>query len=247
MKILVVASLFFLGGCSSWMSGLKASIMGDDGAATAAAAAAAEKKKQRSLASIAAPAEEKPSASRKADPFDATGPYTEGSLWNGDSQDNFYFSKNVLHKVGDILIVKMEPDVSDALNQKIASILGRNSVQQVVADEAGKAAGAAAANAVGNATGNQNIGKAVGAAAADRTVAAIDEGTPHYIDVDEMSVRITEILPRSSYRIEGTKRVFVKNNPYTLRYFGVVRDEDIGSSSMLVSSKVIDSKLEMTK
>ena len=242
MRAAFLLALLGLTGCSSWMSGLKASILGDDNTATASAAP----KTKRAPASLPAPVEEKPVPSRKADPFDGTGPMNEASLWNGDSQDNFYFSKNVLHKIGDILIVKMEPEVNDALNLKIASVMGRGSVQQTIADEAGKAVGAAAEKKVGEAIGNENIAKAVGGAASERTVAALDE-RPRYVDVDEMSVRIVEMLPRNSYRIDGNKRVFLKNTPYNLRYSGVVRDEDVGPASVVVSSKVIDSKLEMVR
>lgn len=226
------ALLASCGTLESW----KASILGED-----------PPKKPRAPASVAPAVAEVPKpSSRKADPFDGTGPYYEASLWNQDTQDNFYFSKNILHKVGDILIVKVEPEVNDALNLKIAAALGRSGLQQVVADEAGKAAGDAVSQKVGTALGNQNIGNAAGAAVADRTIASLDS-KPRYVDVDEMSVRITELLPRNSYRIEGSKRVFVKTTPYTLRYSGVVRDDDLGPSSVIASSKVIDSKMEMVK
>lgn len=232
-------TLLALAGCSSWLQGFKSGITGDDASKAA--------KTKRSPSSVPAEEAPKPVASRKADPFDGTGPYNEASLWNPDSQDNFYFSKNVLHKIGDLLIVKMEPEVNDSLNLRIASVLGRNSVQQVVADEAGKAAAAGVEQKVGQAIGNENIAKAVGAAAGDRTVAALDERPNKYVDVDEISVRIMEMLPRNTYRVEGTRRVFVKSTPYTLRYSGVVRDEDVGPSSMIASSKIIDSRLEMVR
>lgn len=237
-RLLFAITLFALAGCSSWLQGFKSGIVGDD-----ASKAAKTKRSPSSLPTEEAP---KPVASRKADPFDGTGPFNEASLWNPDSQDNFYFSKNVLHKIGDLLIVKMEPEVNDSLNLRIASVLGRNSVQQVVADEAGKAAAAGVEQKVGQAIGNENIAKAVGAAAGERTVAALDE-RPKYVDVDEISVRIMEMLPRNTYRVEGTRRVFVKSTPYTLRYSGVVRDEDVGPSSMIASSKIIDSRLEMVR
>ena len=241
-KVFLALLLFGLGGCSSWLAGLKASM--SDGEAPVAEK---EKKEEssRKPASIAAE-EPKKAVSRRVDPFDQTGDYTEGSLWNGDNQDNFYFSKNVLHKVGDILLVKIEAEVNEALNLKIASYLGRTSVQQVVADEAGKAAGAEAQKKVEAGVGNANVAKAVGAAVQDRTVAAIDE-KPRYVDIDEMSVRITEILPRGNYRIEGTKRVFVRSTPYQLRLTGMIRDEDLGPSSVIASGKIIESKMEMLK
>ncbi|MBS1982546.1 MAG: flagellar basal body L-ring protein FlgH [Bdellovibrionales bacterium] len=237
-----LSALLALGACSSWMQSLKSGITGED---TSAAAAAPKVRAPASVVETEVKAKDD-AAKRKFDPFDGTGPYNEASLWNGETQDNFYFSKNILHKVGDVLIVKMEPEVNEALNLKLASVFGRSSVQQVVADEAGKAAGDAVTQKVGATVGNQNIAKAVGAAASDRTVAALDEKA-RYVDIDEMSVRIVELLPRNSYRIEGQRRVFVKSIPYTLKYGGVIRDEDLGPASVIASSKVVDSKMEMVK
>jgi len=235
-------SMLALGACASWMKEIKSSISGDEVALQPKAAAPA-----RAPASVEAAVEKKnDDARRKTDPFDSTGPMNEGSLWTAETQDNFYFSKNVLHKIGDILIVKMEPEVNEALNLKLAAAFGRSTVQQVVADEAGKAAAAAAQQKVGQAIGNANIGKAVGATVGERTTASLD-AKPRYIDIDEVSVRITETLPRNSYRIEGSRRVFVKSTPYTLRYSGIIRDEDLGPASIIASSKVIDSRMELTK
>lgn len=181
-----------------------------------------------------------------SDPWDGTGPVNEGSLWNPDSQDNFYFSKNLLHKVGDILIVKVEADVNDALNTKVASILERNTVNEVVADEAGKAVKDAVSKKVGTAIGNQNIGNAVGAAAGARAVAALDP-KQKYIDLEDIPVRIVATLPRNTFRVEGARRVMIRNAPYQLKLSGIVRDEDIGGSAMIASNKVLESKMELTR
>lgn len=243
-RLTILTALVGTTGCSSWMASLKSGILGDDDAT----AVAATKSVKRAPASVAPAADDTPAPTvrRKADPFDGTGPVNEGSLWDPEAQDNFYFSKNLMHKVGDLLVVKMEPEVSDALNLRIAAVVGRSSVQQVVADEAGKAVGTAVEQKVGDATGNANIAKAVGAAATDRAVASLDE-KPRYVDLDEVSVRIAEVLPRNAYRIEGGKRITIRNSPYQLKYSGVVRDEDIGAGSIITSSKVIDSRLEMAK
>ncbi len=183
---------------------------------------------------------------RQADPWDGTGPFNEGSLWNPDGQDNFYFSKNLKHKLGDIVMVKLEPDVSDALNTKIASLLPRNSVNQVVADEAGRAAGENVASRVGTALGNANIGNAIGGAAANRVTASIEQKVK-YLDVEEIPVRIIESLDRASFRVEGARRVNIRSAPYMLKITGIIRDEDIGANSTVATSKVFDSKMELTR
>lgn len=181
-----------------------------------------------------------------ADPWDGTGPVNEGSLWNPDSQDNFYFSKNLLHKIGDILIVKVEADVNDALNTKVSALLDRSNVNQVVADEAGKAVGTAVAKKVGTALGNDNVAQAVGAATAARTTAALEPKTK-YIDLEEIPVRITAVMPRNTFKVEGARRVSIRNAPYQLKLSGVVRDEDIGGNATVASNKVFESKMELTR
>jgi len=183
---------------------------------------------------------------RDVDPWEGTGPVNEGSLWNGDTQDNYYFTKNVLRKVGDIVIIKVEPDVNDAMNSRIDGIVGRTSVQQVAADEAGKSVATAVGDRVGNAAGNKNIGDAVGGAVGNRTTAAL-QGSTKYIDVDEIPARIIELLPKGTVKVEGSRRVNIKGAPYNLKLSGIVRDDDIGPTAMVQTSKLVESKMELTR
>lgn len=183
---------------------------------------------------------------RQANPWDGTGPVNEGSLWNPDSQDGFLFSRNLLHKVGDVLIVKMESDINTALNTKIESLLGRQRLQDVVADETGKVVKEKTSEKVSDAVGNENVGAAVGRALGERTVASL-ESKSSYVQLDEVPVRILEVLPRNTFRVEGSKRITVMNAPYTFKMSGLVRDEDIGNVSMVSSSKLFESKMELTR
>lgn len=181
-----------------------------------------------------------------SNPWSGVGPTSEGSLWRDDTQDNFYFARNVIYSVGDLLVVTVDSEINDALNLRIAQILGRTSVQQVVADEAGKAAGAEVQKQVQGVVGNERIAEAVGKDIQARTIASLDS-KPRYVDVDNVTVRITELLSRGSYRVEGTKRVFVKDAPYNVKYSGIVRDEDIGANKMIASKSVLESKVELTR
>jgi flagellar basal body L-ring protein FlgH len=181
-----------------------------------------------------------------SNPWSGVGPSSEGSLWKDDTQDNFYFARNVIYSIGDLMVVNIDNEINDALNLRIAQILGRTSVQQVVADEAGKAVGAEAERQVQRVVGNDRIAEAVGRDVEGRTIASLDS-KPRYVDVDNVTVRITELLNRGSYRIEGTKRVFVKDAPYNVKFSGIVRDEDIGANKMIASKSVLESKVELTR
>jgi flagellar basal body L-ring protein FlgH len=180
------------------------------------------------------------------DPWFGTGPENEGSLWRPDTQDNFYFSRNTKFKVGDVILVKVEPAVNDSLNSRIAGIIGRNTVRQVVADEAAKAVGDKVSSEVNKAIGNENIAKAVGAEAQGRTAAAVDT-KERYVSVDEIPVRLIEYMNGGRFRIEGASRVLIKGAPYQVQLKGILREEDVQGNGSIASNQVLESKLELTK
>jgi flagellar basal body L-ring protein FlgH len=183
---------------------------------------------------------------RDATPWDGTGAANEGSLWNPDAQDGFYFTKNLLFKIGDVVVVKIEPEVNQSLNFEIAGLLGRTSVGQVVADEAGRKVASEVEKKVSQAVGSEAVGAAVGAAAGAQATSAIDPNV-RYVDISDIPVRIIETLPRNSYRVEGARRIYIKNAPYQIKLTGVLRDEDIGPQRMVASSRLFESKMELTK
>ena len=183
---------------------------------------------------------------RNADPWDGTGPSNEGSLWSPQGQDGFYFSRNSARKLGDLLVVKVERDINDALNARIASILGRTELRQVVADEAGREVASEVQKRAGVALGNENIARAIGNDIGSKATAALDKNV-RYLDVDEVSVRITEVLKGSIYKVDGTKRVVIKGAPYTLRLQGQVRDEDVATVALVSSNQVFESRMDLIK
>lgn len=277
MRICLAALLFvLLAGCSSWMNDIKTAMVGEDtvvdseGSRSPASVENSNRVEidNRTGADFSS-SNQKPrgpqlgaseftnsyshnnSRSNQgfrsgSNPWSGVGDPSEGSLWRDDTQDNFYFARNVIYSVGDLLVVNIDSEINDALNLRIAQIIGRTSVQQVVADEAGKAAGNEVEKKVQDALGNDKIADAVGKEVQNRTISSL-EGSKKFIDVDSVTVRITEILPRGSYRVEGTKRVFVKDAPYSVKYSGIVRDEDIGANKMIASKSVLESKVELTK
>jgi len=180
------------------------------------------------------------------DPWFGTGPENEGSLWRPDTQDNFYFSRNTKFKVGDVILVKIESMVNDSLNSRIAAILGRNSVKQVVTDEAAKAVGNRVTAEVKKAIGNENIAKAVGDDAKARTTAAV-ETKERFVSVDEIPVRLTEYMNGGRFRVEGASRVLIKGAPYQVQLKGVLREEDVQGNGTIASNQILESKLELTK
>lgn len=187
---------------------------------------------------------------RNADPWTATGNYNEGSLWNPDVQDSYLFTRNMLFKVGDFVMIKIEPDLGESLNTKLAALYkpanSKPNLKETIADEAGKAAGAKVGDALEKATGNQNIGAAANSEVQTRTIAALSEKV-RYFTTKEMPVRIVEISGRGSIKVAGSKKLFLKNGSFDLKVAGLLREEDIGPSRLVASSRLMDSKVEIVK
>jgi flagellar basal body L-ring protein FlgH len=187
---------------------------------------------------------------RNADPWQVTGNYNEASLWNSESQDNFLFSRNMLNKVGDFVIVKIEPDLQETLNSRLAALYkpmnSKPKLKDTIAEEAGKAAGEKVGDAVEKVTGNKPIAEAAGSEVQDRTVASMTSKV-RYFTTKEVPVRIVEVTGRGTLRVEGVRRLFLKYGAFDLKVSGILREEDIGPSRMIASSRLMDQKVEINK
>ncbi len=182
------------------------------------------------------------------DPWYGTGPENEGSLWNPDSQDNFYFTVNTNFKVGDILYVTVERDVNDTLNAKIAALLGQNgkSVRKIAAEEAEKEVASAVGDKLGTAIGNKRVGEAIGRDLGQSVESAIDL-KEEYVNLDKIPVRVVESLDQRIFKIAGDRRVFIRNAPYRIAMTGRIRHEDVSPDGQISSTLVLESKVELTK
>lgn len=187
---------------------------------------------------------------RNADPWQATGNYNEASLWNSDSQDNFLFSRNMLNKVGDFVIVKIEPDLQETLNSRLAALYkpmnSKPKLKDTIVDETAKAAGEKVGAEVEKITGNKAIGDAANSEVQERTVASMTSKV-RYFTTKEVPVRIVEVTNRGTLRVEGNRRLFLKNGAFDLKISGILREEDIGPSRMIASSRLMDQKVEINK
>jgi len=188
------------------------------------------------------------SSTSKNNPWYGTGPENEGSLWNGDTQDNFYFTQNTFFKVGDLITVKVDTDVNDALNSKILALLGdkAKSVRKIASEEAAGAVKDEVSKEVDKVVKNDRLAGAIGGAIGGSVETALDINE-RYVNIDEIPVRITESLPNRIFNVSGTKQVFIRNAPYQVVFSGKLRHEDIGKNGAIMASNVLESKLELTK
>ena len=259
-KILLLAALLMQRACAS-LSDLRARVWGEDTSRTPASQAKTssgslvihEGKFNGTYNTPAAGAdlgrnEFGVPSNNKNNPWFGTGPENEGSLWNGDTQDNFYFTANTFFKVGDLVTVQVDSDVNDALNARILALLGDRvkSVRKVASEEAAAAVKDEVSQKIDGAVKNDRLAGAIGGAVGASVESALDI-SERYVNLDEIPVRITEALPNRVFNVSGSRKVFIKNAPYQVVFSGKMRHEDIGKDGKIMASNVLESKLELTK
>lgn len=196
----------------------------------------------------------------------------EGSLWASDGQTNYYFTKNKIRGIGDIVTVKTEDDLIRDMGLEIRrGLLPMEKARELgLAQErirskftsAGSdtvASSAAAPDRAPAGSGDAAKGQAAQAdnkKAAAKPIAAgdIPQATLADIDVakgleikagDPILAEIVERYPNGNYKIRGTKRVAYRNgSPRLVTLLGVVRGADIGEDDTVTSGKLYEYRLE---
>jgi flagellar basal body L-ring protein FlgH len=200
----------------------------------------------------AAPLVRVPGDRRSFDPFQASSGDEDGSLWRADLQENYLFTRNLQFKVGDFVYVSLEPDLQEFMNQRLAKTMSTElqqaapGVQKVVAEEAGKAAGDQVNRSVASVVKNDRVAEAVGGAVANQVRSTLAP-QKKLLDISEMPMRVTAILPQGELKIEGSMRRMVENIPVEMKLAGRLREQDVGPSLRVASSRLMDSQMEFVK
>jgi flagellar basal body L-ring protein FlgH len=191
----------------------------------------------------------------------------EGSLWASDGQTNYYFTKNKIRGVGDILTINLEQDLVRDIALEVRRGLSpkEREMELELAQERIKGkfvagakdnkdsvtTSAAAPAATGAAPTTADDGSTKAAKTEDgdvpaATVADIDLSKA--LDVkagDTMMAEILERFPNGNYKIRGTKRINYRNGaPRLLSVVGVVRGTDISEEDVVNSGKLYEYRLE---
>jgi flagellar basal body L-ring protein FlgH len=171
----------------------------------------------RTLASTANTAAPVSNGSRRS-PYDSIQDDRIGSLWNDQGQDNFYFSKNVRRRVGDLIILKTGQDVNDLVVAKLDSYFER-----LKAQTAKKKSGDAEAPAP---------------ASADEEIK---------IDLGDVSMKLDREVRNGTFEVVGQKPFFSRNQRFIADISGVVKLDDIGPDDTITSRRLLDSKVTLKK
>lgn len=189
----------------------------------------------------------------------------EGSLWASDGQTNYYFTKNKIRGVGDIVTVTLNEDLVRDFGLEIR----RNLTPLERGKELALAQERLRAKAYGRVDAKDSIGSS--SAAPDRapasgkgeqserkmvpgeppevpiaTMADIDVGKSVEVKTgDTMLAEIVERYPNGNYKIRGTKKVAYRNGTSrVMTLIGIVRSSDIGEDDVVNSGKLYEYRLE---
>jgi flagellar L-ring protein precursor FlgH len=187
----------------------------------------------------------------------------EGSLWASDGQTNYYFTKNKIRGVGDIVSIKLEEEMTKDLVREVRRTLTPQERELEIAkaqdrlmrkayglpaEDADPREAQARAPAAAPAAGPD------GKAPASKEEIKVPEATSSDIDItkavevkngDALMAEIVERYPNGNYKIRGAKRVVYKNGaPRLVNFVAIAKNTDIGEDDTVASGKLYEYRLE---
>ena len=189
----------------------------------------------------------------------------EGSLWASDGQTNYYFTKNKIRGVGDIISITVENDLlRDIATESKRTLSPREREYELLAAQERlrlKAAGITGdekKDAVASSSAAPYRAPAgVAPAGTEKPAADIPEATYADVDVgksleikqsDVMMGEIIERYPNGNYKVRATKRVPYKGGtPRFVSLIGVVKGSDISEEDVVSSGKLYEYRVEANR
>jgi flagellar basal body L-ring protein FlgH len=196
----------------------------------------------------------------------------EGSLWGSDGQTNYYFTKNKVRGIGDIVTVTLEPDLLKDVYAEVRRTLNprERDAEMALAQDRIRAKTLGLPDPdpkkEANTPGAPNSDQlATAQAAAQRAPAGTEPAKPPEdkdirpatasdIDVsrsldiksgDTMMAEILERYPNGNYKIRGTKRIQYKSGPPRMvSVVAVARGQDITEEDTITSGKLYEYRIE---
>lgn len=199
----------------------------------------------------------------------------EGSLWASDGQTNYYFTKNKIRGVGDIITISAEEGMVKDLAAEVARTLskGEKMAEIQLAQDRLRAKALGLPSPDGPATKDAVTGSAAGpnrqvagdagtlagtsaAAAASGAEPDVRDATAADIDVakslgikagDTMMAEIVERYPNGNYKVRGVKKVPYRTASRYVQIAAIARSSDITEEDTIPSGKLYEYRLEATK
>lgn len=192
----------------------------------------------------------------------------EASLWASDGQTNYYFTKNKIRGVGDILTITLETDmVRDIALESRRTLTPREREFELnLAQERlrTKALGLPSPDAEPGAkdqvaTSAAAPARAPAGAAAAAATPDVDIPSAKVTDVDvgkslslkagdPLMAEIVERYPNGNYKVRATKRIPYKGGPPRfVSLVGVVKGSDIAEDDTVPSGKLYEYRIEASR
>lgn len=195
----------------------------------------------------------------------------EGSLWSDGGQANYYFSKNKVRGVGDIITLKTEPDLVRTVATEVKARLNDDEREREVDLLRGqtkakrdqiKTTSAAPQNPLESPSRAVASDGKDGSQAKDPALAMSDEVTlpddvePGFQHVnlvnainlkpgDAMMAEIIERYPNGNYKVRASKQILYRNSKRTVKVLGIVKPGDIGEDDAVASSKLYEYRTQV--
>lgn len=187
----------------------------------------------------------------------------EGSLWASDGQTNYYFTKNKVRGVGDIITIVMEKDLVQDTGTEITRTLNvrereyelalaqaRIQNEATAKDENGQPLNADTVTTTAAAPERQPASADAAAAAGVRKATWADVDVLKSLDLKEGATMMGEILerfPNGNYKVRATKRVRYNNSIRLVTLLGVAKGSDIDDNDTIKSGKLYEYRLEVLR
>lgn len=188
---------------------------------------------------------------------------SDGSLWASDGQTNYYFTKNKVRGVGDILSISVEKEFhKDAMTELTRTLNQRErDFELELAQERIKQGGSSSSDQVGSSAASPERTPA-NAAPTDKekdnkgsedktrvaTWADIDVAkSTSFKAGDTVMSEIIERYPNGNYKVRGTKRIPYRNGYRNLAVTAIVKGSDLGDEDSIPSGKLYEYRLEVMR
>jgi len=180
----------------------------------------------------------------------------DGSLWAGDGQSNFFFSKNKVRSVGDIITVTAEEGLIKDMGYEIRRTLTPPEREQELrlaetrlkekyaSGDKTKTSSAAPADPKKGDAKKEESSEVPEVSYADIDVAQSLEVKTG----DTMMGEVLERYPNGNYKIRAVKKIVYKNGPPRMvNLLGVVKGSDISEEDTVPSGKLYEYRLEASR
>jgi flagellar basal body L-ring protein FlgH len=175
----------------------------------------------------------------------------EGSLWASDGQTNYYFTKNKIRGLGDIVQIKVESPLLKDIGSEIKRSLSEEErdLEIQLAKESKKSSETKRTPA---STSGATATAAATTPEADqpRAIAFEELDLTSAINMKEGEIMMAEIVdrfPNGNYKIMANKRIPYRGSHKWMSMTGVVRNSDLDESEQLTSGKLYEYRLKVLR